>query len=201
MFMEPRVRRGCDVSAPHRPAGSSRLRSTTVPAMEGSVTIQFLKYPQARHWRYTTSRLGIDDHGTWLYGREGDPAQRGDETPVSFESTFVMLVPHSRWWTLVYSPTSPHLSHYVDVCTQPCWVGDDHVEMIDLDLDVVRTADGRVLLWDEDEFTEHSVDLGYPPSLIASARTTAAELMLSLERGDEPFTLTAHTWFERILQP
>ena len=40
--------------------------------------------------------------------------------------------------------------------------------MVDLDLDVVLTRDGDLLLDDEDEFDQHRVTLGYPDDLVAA---------------------------------
>ena len=42
--------------------------------------------------------------------------------------------------------------------------------MVDLDLDVIRMRDGRIILDDEDEFEEHQVRYAYPPD---SSRTPA----------------------------
>lgn len=68
--------------------------------------------------------------------------------------------------------------------------------MVDLDLDVVRTAAGEVYVDDEDEFLDHQKLYGYPPWMIDKARTTTAELAIAVERNDEPFNQTCRTWFD-----
>lgn len=90
------------------------------------------------------------------------------------------------------APQDPEI--YIDVCTTARWVADDRVEMVDLDLDVVRRRDGSVELLDEDEFVDHSARFAYPPRIVAGARTTAAELMLAVEQRVEPFGSAAVRW-------
>jgi predicted RNA-binding protein associated with RNAse of E/G family len=46
---------------------------------------------------------------------------------------------------------------YIDITTVPRWVSGDQVEMVDLDLDVIRRFDGPAEILDEDEFAEHQV--------------------------------------------
>ncbi|MGW0806890.1 DUF402 domain-containing protein [Nonomuraea sp. NPDC002799] len=61
------------------------------------------------------------------------------------------------------------------------------VTMLDLDLDVIRMRDGRLILDDEDEFAEHQVTLGYPPALITQAQNTAQWLLDAVGNKKGPF--------------
>ena len=56
------------------------------------------------------------------------------------------------------------------------WVAGDQVEMVDLDLDVVRGFDGSAQILDEDEFAEHQVRYGYPPEVTGHAERAAAAI-------------------------
>ena len=91
----------------------------------------------------------------------------------------------------------PTTSVYVDVTTQAVWDG-PLVTMVDLDLDVIRSRDGDLLLDDEDEFDEHRVTLGYPADVVALARRTAEELMTAAAAGHEPFGPTGSRWLARL---
>ncbi|WP_220449594.1 DUF402 domain-containing protein [Nonomuraea longispora] len=83
--------------------------------------------------------------------------------------------------------TPPHKSEiYVDVTTIPEW-RDGEVTMLDLDLDVIRLRDGRLILDDEDEFAEHQVLLNYPPDLISQAEATARWLLDAVRERKGPF--------------
>jgi protein associated with RNAse G/E len=66
--------------------------------------------------------------------------------------------------------------------------------MVDLDLDVVLTRDGDLLLDDEDEFDEHRVTLGYPADVVTLARRTADELMTAAAAGHVPFGEAGSRW-------
>ena len=166
--------------------------------MSVSTSVRFYKYPESPHWRFDTVRLGDDEHGVWLGAKANTPARRGSEPWTTFPSAFVMLVPRERWWTMVVNqaPRDPEL--YIDVCTSARWSGPGLVEMVDLDLDVIRLRDGAVRLLDEDEFVDHSVSLGYPRTMIGNARVTAAELILAAESRVEPFGTAAHRWLAEL---
>ncbi len=59
--------------------------------------------------------------------------------------------------------------------------------MVDIDLDVVRMADGTVEVVDEDEFHAHQAEMEYPPRLVDTVRATAARIAIAVENRHEPF--------------
>jgi hypothetical protein len=70
---------------------------------------------------------------------------------------------------------------------------------VDLDLDVIRYRNGKVLLDDEDEFAEHQVTLGYPEDVIEKALATAKWLMDAVEQRREPFGAAGRPWLDLLL--
>lgn len=162
------------------------------------VTVQYLKYPDRPHWRHDLHRLGEDEHGVWLAGPVGSIVQRGTEPPITMKSPFVQLIPPSAFWSLIYNGEDHRFPVYVDVATPASWVSQDRVEMIDIDLDVVRWSDGTVAILDEDELIEHRTLLAYPDWLYDRARTTAAELVLRVEARREPFGEVPERWFRQV---
>ena len=84
----------------------------------------------------------------------------------------------------------------MDVTTRPVLDGDT-VTAVDLDLDVVRWADGRVEVLDEDEFAEHQVQLAYPAELISQARATCDWLVEAVSSRAEPFGQAGTAWLAR----
>lgn len=165
-----------------------------------AVRVQYLKYPDIKHWRHEMVRLGRDEHGIWLGGPAGTIVQRADEPQVAWPTPFVQLVPEGEWWTAVYNGVhGRHFSLYVDVVTPPCWVGDSHVEMIDLDLDVVVfQKTGKVEVLDEDEFEQHAVDLAYPTEMVAGALESTRKLVEAISSRQEPFGNAGERWLEMI---
>ena len=159
-----------------------------------AVEVRFTKWGGARHWRFTMTPLGRDEHGHWYGGRAGMTLQRGDEAPVLQPHDFVMIAPYDRWWVASFNGTGEtDVAVYVDVATPPV-VGTHSVESVDLDLDVIRLRDGSVRVLDEDEFAEHQVRYGYPADVIDRARRTTDELVDLVTGRTEPFGAVADGW-------
>lgn len=97
-------------------------------------------------------------------------------------------------WNDPASPSSHRV--YADVASPARW-SDRSVAMVDLDLDVVTDAAGRVAIHDEDEFAEHARRWRYPPAVAASARMAADDLAARMRAGSAPFDGTAAGWLER----
>jgi hypothetical protein len=70
--------------------------------------------------------------------------------------------------------------------------------MIDLDLDVGLTADGEVVVEDEDEFEVHRVDLGYTEEMTRVAVETTERIVESLRLRKEPFFGVAESWLTEV---
>jgi uncharacterized protein len=162
-----------------------------------AVDVQFTKWGGGRHWEFPVTVLGIDGLGVWCGAPVGTRLER---VGAGFTSQFdwVTLFPVGQPWVASYydSPDQP-VSVYVDVTTPPVWAGST-VTMVDLDLDVIVTRDGDLLLDDEDEFDEHRVTLGYPDDVVALARRTADELMAAAWDGREPFGAEGGAWLPQV---
>ncbi|HEY0531876.1 MAG TPA: DUF402 domain-containing protein [Actinoplanes sp.] len=157
-----------------------------------SVEMRFTKWGGKPHWHYPVVPLGTDRHGWWLGGPEGTYFQRGDEEPIPRRHDYVMLVPAAGEWVATWHAGS-ETEIYVDVTTRPIRNG-DIIEAVDLDLDVVRHRDGRVLLVDEDEFAEHRIRYAYPAEVVSRAQATAADLVARVTAGAEPFGRAGSGW-------
>lgn len=162
------------------------------------VRIDFRKWGGARHWQFVMHRLGEDEHGLWLWSPPGATMQRGDEPVRQSKSINVKLIPDNKWWTAIWAWQRPQ-SLYVDIITPPSWDGAT-VTMIDVDLDVVRWADGTTEVLDEDEFAEHQVKYDYPERLIDTARATTARLAMAVEARHEPFGDIGDSWMAQAVE-
>ncbi|WP_241563811.1 DUF402 domain-containing protein [Nonomuraea polychroma] len=108
-----------------------------------------------------------------------------------------MLFPRDAWWTAAFYLQPHWMDIYVDVTTVPEW-SDGEVTMLDLDLDVIRTPDGRLFVDDEDEFAEHQMLLGYPPELITQAEGSARWLLDAVGERKEPFGGVHLEWLAMV---
>lgn len=132
---------------------------------------------------HLTSRLQVwctDEFGTWLYRPRTGLADR----------VGVQLMPTGHWWTAWWwigwdgNPTRRWIA--VDICTPPTldvegWRYDD------LEIDLVRQADGSVLILDEDEFDAARRTVPYPPVIAAGALVARDEVHRMLTEPCEPF--------------
>ncbi|MFI7706916.1 DUF402 domain-containing protein [Nonomuraea sp. NPDC049480] len=161
------------------------------------VRIVYRKYGGALHWNHPGRVLGEDEHGVWTGVPGGTVARRGDEPPVTWETAAIMLFPRDAWWTASFNTPPRRSEVYVDVTTVPVW-SEGEVTMLDLDLDVIRMRDGRLILDDVDEFAEHQVKLGYPPELIAQAEETARWLLDAVGERKGPFGGAHLEWLAMV---
>lgn len=164
------------------------------------VRVVYRKYGGALHWHHAGRLLGEDGHGVWVEVPYGTVARKGADPPITWPTSSIMLFPRDAWWTASFNSPPDRSEIYVDVTTVPEW-RDDEVTMLDLDLDVIRLRDGRLVLDDEDEFALHQVLLDYPPDLIIRAQRTADWLMNAVRERKEPFNGAHLAWHSKATQP
>lgn len=186
------------------------------PPSAGSWTrIVTTKWPDRPHWTYPAYYLGADRFGDWFGHPVGTRYTRPGKEVVGTHA-MVTLVPGTAaggtaggtaaggtdaaglgrsFLATFHSPGSP-LVNYVDLTTEPVWRGHE-VWAVDLDLDVVQAADGRLWIDDEDEFARHQIEFGYPAELITQTRTAADALLAAIDAGQPPFDpATARDWLK-----
>jgi len=162
------------------------------------VRVVYTKYDGSRHRDYPAFRLAEDDLGTWLGIHAGTESIYHGRPSVE-QIPFILLVPHSAWWTAMFNPPPRTSEIYCDIATPARWTGDDVVALVDLDLDVVRRRyTGLVQLLDEDEFAVHRDRFGYPDDVVTEARAASAWLMDALGDGTEPFASAYRKWLALV---
>lgn len=160
--------------------------------------MQFLKNPDILHWGFEAELLGEDEYGRWMSLPKGSKRWKGEEVVRPSAEDAVLCAPHDGWWHLHYNGDHTQFSHFVDIVTPPRWIGPHRYEMIDLDLDVIRSHDGTVVVDDEDEFEIHQVQYGYSDEMIERAVGETAWVVKALEARNEPFFVTASSWLARV---
>ncbi|GAA1019198.1 hypothetical protein Aple_098290 [Acrocarpospora pleiomorpha] len=161
------------------------------------IEVVYRKYGGTLHWNHPARRLGEDEHGVWAGCPAGTIGRLGEGPPVVWKLPFVLLFPRDTWWTATFNPIGHKMAIYCDITTVPEW-RDGEVTMVDLDLDVIKRADGTVFLDDVDEFAEHQVWLEYPLDVIENAELSATWLMTAVAQGTGPFG-GAHThWLDQV---
>ncbi len=159
--------------------------------------VRFTKFGGQRHWEFDAVRIGEDAFGVWVLLPEGTPISRPGITVINPVDAVSLFTPGAAAVPSFHRTEGAlpevTLSIYVDITTPPVWDGDT-VGMLDLDLDVIQTLDGRVLVVDEDEFAENQVSYGYPEELIALARTSCDDVAAAMRARMEPYRSVGWSW-------
>jgi hypothetical protein len=193
-----------------QPADQGFLPS--LPSEPGTVVASRMrKWDGTPHWRFDGLYLGRDEHGTWLGYRPGTFFSRpGREYRT--KNPGLMLFGDVGWVAELYRDHPRGAILYIDLTTVPEWravpdAGDGpafEVTAVDMDLDVLAQepgsrrarAQGESFIDDEDEFAEHTVRYGYPPSVVAQVRADADALLAAVRAGEPPYDgATAKRWF------
>lgn len=160
------------------------------------VRVLMTTWPDRPHSAFTGVYLGADEHGDWVGARAGTRCQRGGVT-FAQRSDWVTLLPEDESWVAgFYEPALP-VATYVDITTATVWDGPS-VSCVDLDLDVVRGADGETYVDDEDEFARHRVDLGYPDDVAHRAEAACRWALDGVRREAAPFDGSHQPWLARL---
>lgn len=177
-----------------------RRTGTDEPVPGDLVVARNRKYDGSAHWVVPGQYLGSDKHGHWVFqgthefiSRPGAALYTGSDA--------VMLIPHAGEWVATFHdeahPSGVEL--YIDLATELAWQRiRPHViefHMIDMDLDVVRTARRGLYVDDEDEFAEHRVKYSYPAELCARIESACKDLMAAVAARHAPFDGRDAAWF------
>jgi uncharacterized protein len=162
---------------------------------DGAVDVRFRKYDGRRHWEMWAVPLGEDEHGHWLGSPAGQVVSRPDLS-VDLPFPWALLVPRDQGFVAAFNRTDEpgRAAVYVDMTTVPVWDTPQLVTAVDLDLDVVRTVEGRTYVDDEDEFAEHRVAFGYPTQVVDLAEGACRWVHERLAAGAEPFGDVGRRW-------
>jgi hypothetical protein len=110
------------------------------------VEVRHFKWPRRPTSVAVTRLLGEDAFGRWLAVAAGDPWWWPDGSPGGvFVAPLVKVVPSGTFWTACFHPADPVVD--VDIVLPVRWV-DGALEEVDLELDVLRDADGAVRVKD-----------------------------------------------------
>lgn len=161
------------------------------------IEVRGFKWPR-RPTAVTTARLlGVDSFGRWLGVARGEPWWAADRSRTGvFEQALVKLVTNGTFWTVCFHPVDPVVD--VDIVLPVQWAG-NVLEEIDLELDILRFADGSVQVRDQDVFDQVRTTWAIPGEIVRQAETTCAQIRDLVERGAEPFGEVGHAWLARFL--
>lgn len=163
------------------------------------IWVERRKWRDIPHYGHEGWLLGEDEHGVWIELRAGVPVYRGADVLFLGPHRGVMLAPRGSGWLAWFPSVTERFSLYVDIVCEMTHAL-DAISMIDLDLDVIRYADGRVALVDEDEFELHQRELGYPADVIAAAQRSAHQVLEAVVADAPPFDGSAAARWAKVVE-
>jgi uncharacterized protein len=171
----------------------SAPRTTALPTIE----VRDFKWPRRAGAVTRTRLLGEDEFGRWLGVAAGDPWWRADGSCAGvFDGPLAKVVPDGTYWSACFYPADPLVD--VDVILPVTWRG-DVLEEVDLELDVLRYADGSVRVRDRDEFERVRAAWSMPEEVVTQAEATCERLRALVEARAEPFGEVGRAWLARFL--
>jgi uncharacterized protein len=161
----------------------------TEPEIGEPVSYRMRKWDGSPHRQTMMVYVGSDEFGRWLSIPTSLVEVRQSGSTSISRAAHVMLLPHRGCFLAHFNAPPSRNAIYADVTTAAefgldgdGWV----ITVVDMDLDVVRRADGRTWIEDEDEFAEHTVSYGYPADVVARTRATADALLTVVREELEP---------------
>ena len=163
------------------------------------VRVECRKWPDSPHWEFDGVRLGADGHGTWIGITEGT-LLASPTRAFHAAADHVTLVPYDAWWLATFYGQDHRrpFDVYVDIATPAVWHGEELVRAVDLDLDVIQGATGRVWVDDEDEFAEHRVRLAYPDDVVSAAIRSCEATLDAVRDRTAPYDGRHLGWLGRL---
>jgi RimJ/RimL family protein N-acetyltransferase len=157
------------------------------------IEVRLFKWPCRPTGVALARLLGEDAYGRWLGVTRGDPWWTADRSiGGTFRASFVKVVPHGTFWTACFNLVDPMVD--VDIVLPARWA-DGVLEEVDLELDILRSADGSVRVRDRPEFDRVRTAWAMPDEVAAQALATCARLRELVALGAEPFGSVGRAWF------
>ncbi len=163
-----------------------------------AIEVRGFKWPRRPTAVAMAYLLGEDAFGRWLGVARGDPwwAADGSRSGV-FETSLVKVVPSGTFWTACFYPADPAVD--VDIVLPVSWI-DDALEELDLELDILRSADGRVYVRDRDEFERVREAWAMPGDIVTQAEAACEQVRVLVEQGAEPFGDVGRAWLAHFMR-
>ena len=161
------------------------------------IKVRGFKWPRRATGNALACLLGEDEFGRWLGVARGTPWWAADRSRSGvFETSFVKLVPRGTYWTACFNAVDPVVD--VDIILPVRWV-DGVLDEVDLELDILRAADGSIQVRDREAFARVQEVWPMPDDVAKQAEETCELVRALVERGAEPFDAVGRAWLSQFL--
>ena len=93
----------------------------------------------------------------------------------------------NRWYNVFrfHEPSGGLRNYYFNICMPPAFDG-EHLDYVDLDIDLLVQPDLSFVVLDREDFEHNAKALGYPAEVIEKTHETLNELVAMVERRELP---------------
>ncbi|MBN9185002.1 DUF402 domain-containing protein [Microbacterium sp.] len=167
------------------------------PVPGSRILFRWRKWDGGPHWVHECVYLGSDEWGDWVGQRAGWRSARPGRDLLASAPNVTLMPPTGDYALTVNRPPASY-AVYIDLAWDVRW-RDGEPTGVDMDLDVVRSREGRLWIDDRDEWDEHRVQYGYPLDIVEKLETLAIDLERRVAASAAPFDdATAAHWFARL---
>lgn len=152
-----------------------------------TIEIRGFKWPRRPKSVAKACFIGEDVYGKWVGIAKGNVWRELDSSRSGvFETSFIKLFPGSpnAFWTACFCLGDVVID--VDISLPVTWL-DAAVEEIDLELDILRTSAGHVVVRDQEQYAHVRDTLAMPAHIAAEAERTSEYIRAQVEQSIEPF--------------
>lgn len=161
------------------------------------IEVHGFKWPRRPTSITMASVLGEDEFGCWLGVARGQPWWTADQTSSGvMENALVKLVPPGTFWSCCFHLEDPIVD--VDIILPVQWKG-DLLEEVDLELDILGYADGRVEIRDQDQFNHVREVWSMPENIVTQVELTCAHIHSQVKDRIEPFRTVGKAWLTTFI--
>lgn len=158
------------------------------------MAIHGFKWPKRPTAQATGYLLGADQFGHWLGIAAGSAWQHNNGQHGRFEQAFVKLIPSHAYWSACFNLHDKLID--VDIVLPNQW-HDQLVEEIDLEIDLLKLADGSIEIRDQAEFAAVCQRWPMSAAIIEQVHATTTQIYQQLQAQVEPFK---HVGAQRLAQ-
>ena len=146
--------------------------------MSNSITVNSRKYNGTLSRSWDCEVISRAEQAIKLRGVFEELVEHNDLGTIDIGTISIEYFAADRWFNVFRfeSPTGELRNFYANICVPPT-ISDQHVDYVDLDIDVVLWPDGRVVVLDESEFEENIYKFNYPKEVVEKVKTTLALLI------------------------
>lgn len=108
-----------------------------------------------------------------------------------------------RWYNVICMIRKSGIYYYCNLASPSIYDGES-LKNIDYDLDVKISPQKKVMIVDEDEYEEHSLQMSYPQELHKAIHKWLSKLLVDIENDDSPFganeIMELYTKYQKLIQ-